>query len=70
MANPTLQRLRRQARDHFRRCAELRRQGDHEGANAAQELARKFEAAANDIVADIRALRQRRQRRGPYPRNY
>ena len=70
MVNTTLDRLRRQAREQFRRCAELRRQGDHEGADAAQELGRRCEAAAREIVADIRAQRQRRQRRGPYPRTY
>ena len=70
MVHTTLERLRRQAREHFRRCVELRRQGDHEGAEAAQALGRRCEAAANDIVADIRAQRQRRRRRGPYPRTY
>ena len=34
------------------------------------ELGRRCEAAAREIVADIRAQRQRRQRRGPYPRTY
>ena len=70
MANPTLERLRRQAREGFRRSIELRRQGDHEAANEAQAFARRCEEAAKQIVDEIHARRERRRRRGPYPRNH
>ena len=62
MANPTLDRLRRQAREAFARAAMHQRQGETDEAAAAKAFARRCEEAAKQIVDDIRE--RRRHQRG------
>ena len=66
MVNPTLERLRRQAREAFARAAMHQRQGEAEEAATAKAFARRCEEAAKDIVDEMRA--RQGNRRGPYPR--
>ena len=52
MANPTLERLRKQAREHFALALMRRVEGDREGADEANAFAKRCEKAANEIVAE------------------
>ena len=59
MVHTTLERLRRQAREAFAQAAMHQRLGETEEAAAAKAFARRCETAAQQIVDDIRARRER-----------